>query len=210
MGCTQSTEQSWTVRRKAASGGALPGSRVEPRRAVPVQEEFMQQVDVAVPRNVKLGDAFTVAFGGAMRTVTATVPPGLKQRVTMCRSSRMVASTLHAAPPGFRVELQMPIIHATYCESYQFWYRLNDTSAKDAAARTGPVLQQVQAGLLDQAARINCNAVLGITFSFSTESTGVQGQYKLLTVTGFGTPVLIVPDSSAVVEATIVPLAEES
>ncbi len=165
---------------KAASGGALPGSRVETRRAVPVPKEIMQQVDVAVPRNVKLGDAFTVAFGGAMRTVTATVPPGLKQRVTMCRSSRMVASTLHAAPPGFRVELQLPIIHATYCESYQFWHSLNDTSAKDAAARTEPVLQQVQAGLLDQAAHVNCNAVLGITFSFSTESSGEKGQHKSL------------------------------
>jgi hypothetical protein len=115
-----------------------------------------------------------------MRTVTATVPPGSKQRVTMCRSSRMVASTLHTAPPGFRVELQMPIIHATYCESYQFWMTSNDTSARDAAARTGPVLQQVQAGLLDQAAHVNCNAVLGITFSFSSESSGEQGQYRTL------------------------------
>ena len=163
---------------KAASSGALSGARVQARDAVPLPEGLLKEVEVVVPKNVSPGNMFMVSFGGTQKTIKATVGPGQKQRMTMCDTSRIVASTLSTAPPGFRIEAQFPIIWATYSES--FYHAGASSNAQAAATRTGPLLNQVQLHLLEQAAAANCNAVLGCSFAISNDSSGEHGQRKLL------------------------------
>jgi hypothetical protein len=163
---------------KAVSSGALPGARVEPRGPVPLPEGLHKEFDVVVPKGVAIGSTFQVSVDGTQKTIKAFVRPGERQRMKMCDTSSIVASTLHAAPPGFRIELQMPIIWATYCES--FYFQGTSSNAQTAASRTGPLLRQVQAKLLEQAGAANCNAVLGCSFAISTDSSGEHGYRKLL------------------------------
>jgi hypothetical protein len=163
---------------KAVSSGVLLGARVEPRGPVPLPDDLFKEVEVTVPHGVAIGSMFQMSYHGVQKSIKAAVRPGEKMRLRLFDTSRIVASTLHAAPPGFRIELQMPIIWATYCES--FFYQGTSSNAQQAALRTGPLLQQVQAKLLEQAGSANCNAVLGCSFAISTDSSGEHGSRKLL------------------------------
>jgi hypothetical protein len=163
----------WLGEHMASRSGALLGARVEPRGPVPLPEEIFNEVEVVVPKGVQKGSTFNVSLGGVTRTIKAHVRPGERQRMKLRDTSSIVASTLHAAPPGFRIELQMPIIWATFCA------QINGTSAERRAERaalcTGPLLLQVQSKLLEQAGAANCNAVLGCSYAIRTEQPAEWG-----------------------------------
>ena len=55
------------------------------------------------------------------------------------------------------------------------------------------LLQEAQESLLSQAIDLGCNAVLGISINITADSSGSDGNAKLVIVTVCGTPCSIIP-----------------
>lgn len=104
---------------------------------------------------------------------------------------KMVASTLHAPPVGFKVLAQKPIVVANI--SYQIQ---GPTKEQASSQQVASLMQAAQNELLRQAHAAACNAVLGIGFSVTTTSSTVPGQgaTTLAMVSAFGTPCTIGKD----------------
>jgi uncharacterized protein YbjQ (UPF0145 family) len=103
---------------------------------------------------------------------------------------KMVASTLHAPPVGFKVLAQKPIVVANI--SYQIQ---GPTKEQASSQQVASLMQAAQNELLRQAHAAACNAVLGIGFSVTTTSSGISGQATTLAmVSAFGTPCTIGKD----------------
>ena len=60
-------------------------------------------------------------------------------------------------------------------------------------SQVGPLLQQVQAQIIQQALQQGCNAVLALTFNVTNDSSGERGHFKMCVVTALGTPCCVVP-----------------
>jgi uncharacterized protein YbjQ (UPF0145 family) len=104
---------------------------------------------------------------------------------------KMVASTLHAPPVGFKVLAQKPIVVANI--SYQIQ---GPTKEQASSQQVASLMQAAQNELLRQAHAAACNAVLGIGFSVTTTSSGLPGQSAttLAMVSAFGTPCTVAKD----------------
>jgi uncharacterized protein YbjQ (UPF0145 family) len=108
---------------------------------------------------------------------------------------KMVASTLHAPPVGFKVLAQKPIVVANI--SYQIQ---GPTKEQASSQQVASLMQAAQNELLRQAHAAACNAVLGIGFSVTTTSSTIppQGATTLAMVSAFGTPCTIGKDPAFV------------
>ena len=74
--------------------------------------------------------------------------------------------------------------------------------------QVGQLLQEAQTSLLQQAVEAGCNTVLSIHQNITTDSTGEQGNSKIVIVTLMGTPCIVMPLTEMPVvqaEATIIP-----
>ena len=65
------------------------------------------------------------------------------------------------------------------------------------AKSVGELMQEAQEGLLSKAIDLSCNAVLGMTVNITTDSSGSEGNSKLVIVTVCGTPCCIAPSTSS-------------
>lgn len=117
--------------------------------------------------------------------------PGQQVQMLLPEYHKMVASTLHAPPVGFKVLAQKPIVVANI--SYQIQ---GPTKEQASSQQVASLMQAAQNELLRQAHSASCNAVLGIGFSVTTTSSTVPGQgaTTLAMVSAFGTPVTIGKD----------------
>jgi hypothetical protein len=76
------------------------------------------------------------------------------------------------------------------------------------AKQVGGLMQEAQTMLLQKTVECGCNAVLSITCNVSTDSSGDDGNSKLVVVTMIGTPCVIMPASEMPVvnaQARLVP-----
>lgn len=117
--------------------------------------------------------------------------PGQQVQMLLPEYHKMVASTLHAPPVGFKVLAQKPIVVANI--SYQIQGLTKEQASSQEVAS---LMQAAQSELLRQAHTAGCNAVLGIGFSVTTTSSTVPGQgaCTLAMVSAFGTPCTIGKD----------------
>ena len=65
------------------------------------------------------------------------------------------------------------------------------------AKSAGELMQEAQEGFLSKAIDLSCNTVLGMTVNITTDSSGSEGNSKLVIVTVCGTPCCIAPSTSS-------------
>lgn len=128
--------------------------------------------------------------------------PGQQVQMLLPEHHKMVASTLHAPPVGFKVLAQKPIVVANI--SYQIQ---GPTKEQASSQQVASLMQAAQNELLRQAHAAACNAVLGIGFSVTTTSSTLPGQgaVTLAMVSAFGTPCTIGKDPFNPVPGTPMP-----
>ena len=65
------------------------------------------------------------------------------------------------------------------------------------AKSAGELMQEAQEGFLSKAIDLSCNTALGMTVNITTDSSGSEGNSKLVIVTVCGTPCCIAPSTSS-------------
>ena len=128
---------------------------------------------VFIPRGLKAGDKFRLSF-----------------RVD--ETEDVYASTLHSIPG-------MDILHAKAIvyRSVSVYWRHHHQGSQAAAAQVGKLIEQATLALRGEAVDRGCNAVLGITYNVTSDSSGDRGREKSVVVTAAGTPCVVVPSSSS-------------
>lgn len=190
---------------KASTGaysGFLEGVSVPPPPGVILPAPPQRPVKVTIPqpksaaqRPLQPGDTFSVKLSDDRRCMVRVPPgaaPGQQVQMLLPEHHKMVASTLHAPPVGFKVLAQKPIVVANI--SYQIQ---GPTKEQASSQQVASLMQAAQNELLRQAHAAACNSVLGIGFSVTTTSSTVPGQgaTTLAMVSAFGTPVTIGKDA---------------
>lgn len=189
---------------KASTGaysGFLEGVSVPPPPGVILPAPPQRPVKVTIPqpksasqRPLQPGDTFSVKLSDDRRCMVRVPPgaaPGQQVQMLLPEHHKMVASTLHAPPVGFKVLAQKPIVVANI--SYQIE---GPTKEQASSQQVASLMQAAQNELLRQAHAAACNSVLGIGFSVTTTSSTVPGQgaTTLAMVSAFGTPCTIGKD----------------
>lgn len=197
---------------KASTGahsGFLDGASVPPPPGVILPAPPQRPVKVTIPqpnnreqRPLKPGDTFSVKLSDermCMVRVPQGATPGQQVQMLLPEYHKMVASTLHAPPVGFKVLAQKPIVVANI--SYQIQGLTKEQASSQEVAS---LMQAAQNELLRQAHAAGCNAVLGIGFSVTTTSSTLPGQgaCTLAMVSAFGTPCTIGKDGVTGLVAT--------
>jgi hypothetical protein len=59
--------------------------------------------------------------------------------------------------------------------------------------QVGRLMQEAQEQLMRQAVDVDCNAILGLSFTVTNDSWGEYGNHKLVIVTACGTPCVVTP-----------------
>lgn len=191
---------------KASTGaysGFLEGVSVPPPPGVILPAPPQRPVKVTIPqpkserqKPLKPGDTFTVKLSDERKCQVRVPPgavPGQQVQMLLPEHHKMVASTLHAPPVGFKILAQKPIVVANI--SYQIQ---GPTKEQASSQQVASLMQAAQNELLRQAHAASCNAVLGIGFSVTTTSSGLPGQTAttLAMVSAFGTPCTVAKDPS--------------
>jgi hypothetical protein len=69
----------------------------------------------------------------------------------------------------------------------------------------GELMQEAQSEIMEQAVLAECNAVLGMTYNVTNDSSGEHGNFKVVIVTVCGTPCIVVPAAEQpMVEANVI------
>jgi uncharacterized protein YbjQ (UPF0145 family) len=112
--------------------------------------------------------------------------------------TKVYASTLPAIP-GMAIVMAKQIVFGSVSYSYT-----NPTSvAGQPGEHVGRLMQEAHEQVLMQAAGMDCNAVLGMTFTVTTDSWGESGYNKIVIVTACGTPCVVTPQLPTANEATV-------
>ncbi|CAB9518318.1 expressed unknown protein [Seminavis robusta] len=187
-----------TATSKLVESGVLQGAYAPPVEglAVPAPLEGGKECEVVIPKDKKKGDTFLYDVGKG-RMETLTVPKGKKpgdtiMHRTMGEIEKVIASTLHAIP-GFIVIQSKPVIWSTASKAF-FKASWNDQKENLSMAKAiGKLMQEAQESMLSKAIDLGCNAVLGMTVNITTDSSGSEGNSKLVIVTVCGTPCAVCP-----------------
>jgi len=144
------------------------------------------------PPHVAKGASFAFQANCGGQLITATAPakskPGQQISISVTTPSDIVCSTLPTPPPGYTIRQQKPIIFGNTSVAYT---RRGIDIQSSMSAQVSPLLQEAQSQLIQEAKIQGCNAVLGITFSITNDSSGEYGEVKLVLVTVFGTPCVV-------------------
>jgi uncharacterized protein YbjQ (UPF0145 family) len=173
----------------------------------------VRSFEVTIPPGHGPGNVFAFVIEGRKHSVT--VPAGKKAGDKIMYTYKVVdltkvyASTLHALP-GMAIVSAKPIVFGSV--SYAFLVVSTGISGQlSMGQQVGRLMQEAQDEILRQAIELECNAVLGMSFTVTNDSSGDAGRSKLVIVTVCGTPCVIMPQSEQdipVVQATamVVPL----
>jgi len=149
--------------------------------------------NVTVPKNKKAGQECSVTIAG--QSFTVKIPPGKKQNdsfeISVPDITNIYASTVHTLP-GMVVLMAKPIIFTVVAEA--FYVDGDNSSSVDLnglAKKLGKLIQQAQSKILQKAATCGCNAVLGISYTVSNDSSGESGLQKVICVMASGTPCIV-------------------
>jgi len=176
---------------KASYSDSLAGASTPPLAGVKLPNIGRKEklYNVTVPKNKKAGQECSVTIAG--QSFTVKIPPGKKQNdsfeISVPDITNIYASTVHTLP-GMVVLMAKPIIFGSVAEAY------STSSASDFVAlprKIGQLIQEAQSKILQKAVAYGCNAVLGISFTVSNDSSGDCGLQKIVCVTASGTPCIV-------------------
>ena len=193
---------------KIVSGGSLEGAYPPPVANVPeanlpsnATKTFKATVSKAKKRPTTGAETMQVMVKGKQMTIR--IPAGLRAGdtfnfpVTAPETDKVYASTLPALP-GMEVVAAKPIIYATV--SVSFW--ASSMNQQSMGGKIASMMQEAQTKMLQTAIDERCNAVLGMTFNVTNDSSGEHGNNKMVIVSAYGTPCVVVPSAAeAVVSA---------
>lgn len=207
---------------KFSDGGTLRGAFAPPLPGIVLPERLdpvAKTYSVTVPDDKGPGDKMTFVIKG--HEVSITIPIVVKSSYGSVRKirsgdkfsfvwgdrDRVIASTLPSLPGAVVVEAK-PILWANVSHAFR---QLNWNDQKEQTSmskQVGTLMQEAQTMLLQKAVECGCNAVLSISSNVSTDSSGDEGNSKLVIVTMIGTPCVVMPASEMPVvnaQATMVP-----
>jgi uncharacterized protein YbjQ (UPF0145 family) len=180
-----------------AYGSPLPGVHLpEPRDPEPPLQTF--DFEAVVPRDKRGGQKMVALIKG--EKITLDIPIGMKsgdrfrfQRNvsrTIVITRHVIASTLPTVP-GMIIAQAKPIIWGSV--SHAFGAGSTGSGQQAMGRMVGTLMQDVQTQIMEQAVLVGCNAVLGMNFNVTNDSSGEYGSFKLVIVTVYGTPCTVVP-----------------
>jgi len=180
---------------KASYSDSLAGACTPPLAAVklPNIERKEKLYNVTVPKFKSGGQECTVTIAG--QSFTVKIPPGKKENDSFTISvpdiTKIYASSLPTLP-GLVVLMAKPIIFTVVAEAF-YVDGVNSSSVdlNGLAKKLGKLIQQAQSKILQKAATCGCNAVLGISYTVSNDSSGESGLQKVICVMASGTPCIV-------------------
>jgi uncharacterized protein YbjQ (UPF0145 family) len=187
--------------------GTLKGAYPPPISSSPATPVPNLQFSVAIPYGHRAGETLTVTIDGRKHSlaVPANMKYGDRMEYEIPDVRKVYASTLHALP-GMAIVVAKPIVFGSV--SYAFQADSSGISGQlSMGQQVGRLMQEAQDEVLQQAARMGCNAALGMAFTVTNDSSGDYGRSKLVIVTACGTPCVIIPQSehdTPVIQATAV------
>lgn len=167
---------------KQSTGGALTSAKTKPAVKSNVRLPKMTPTKlfkVPVPRDCVAGDQFRAELDGV--DTILTVPPdfnhvrGTRITHTVRGDDDLVVTSTMPYVPGYDIVLSKPIVYGVVMAP--------NLEVQD-------LIQQAQDQLTSQAILVNCNAVLGINFSVTTDDKD-----KTPVVFAFGTPCVLMEGS---------------
>mmetsp|Transcript_9800 Transcript_9800/g.22583 ORF Transcript_9800/g.22583 Transcript_9800/m.22583 type:complete len:206 (-) Transcript_9800:118-735(-) len=192
---------------KFSEGGTLTGAYAPPIPGIDIPKvpEAERKFTVKIPPGMGPGNVFTVTILNVPRKLT--VPPGhyggSRMTVTVKGDvQKVIASTLPQLP-GMEIVQAKPIVFGSVSYSYQAGSGIQ--GQQSMGQKVGELMQEAQSKILNEALNVGCNAVLGMSFNVTNDSSGDRGYSKLIIVTACGTPCSVVPSGSLpIVEADAV------
>ena len=175
------------------SGGALEGAYalgIAPSGCdLPPLPNAKKTFKIKVPNDKTAGTEMTVLMGD--KTMRITVPVGVKagetfRYTTPAEIEKVYASTLQTIP-GMTVLQSKPIVWGSV--SYTFHSNATSRGQQRMGMAVADLMQQAQSELLEQGVNSGCNAVLGISYNVTNDSSDTV---KQVIVTACGTPCLVV------------------
>ena len=161
---------------KVSHSDSLAGACTPPLAAVklPNIERKEKLYNVTVPKFKSGGQECTVTIAG--QSFTVKIPPGKKENDSFTISvpdiTKIYASSLPTLP-GLVVLMAKPMIFSVVAEA--FYIDHGNTSSVDLnglSKKVGKLIQEAQSKILQKAFACGCNAVLGISFTLSNDSSG--------------------------------------
>ena len=131
-----------------------------------------------------------ISVGGKPHSVL--IPAGLRAgdqfafTITNDETKDVLVSTLHAIP-GYDTLQCKSIIYGSISVFMRY------ESCQGAASQIGTLIENVTDAIRAQAIDKGCNAVLGIAYNVTNDSSGEYGREKTVVVTATGTPCIVVP-----------------
>jgi len=180
---------------KASYSDSLAGASTPPLAGVKLPNigRKEKRYNVTVPKFKSGGQECSVTVAG--QSFTVKIPPGKKQNdsfeISVPDITNIYASTVHTLP-GMVVLMAKPIIFTVVAEA--FYVDGDNSSSVDLnglAKKLGKLIQQAQSKILQKAATCGCNAVLGISYTVSNDSSGESGLQKVICVMASGTPCIV-------------------
>jgi uncharacterized protein YbjQ (UPF0145 family) len=152
-----------------------------------------------------------VTIDGEVKTINIPKDKRAGERFT-CEivedMTKIYTSTLQSVP-GMLIAQSKPIVWGSVSFAFSTWGVDAMAAQQQAGAQVESLMQEAQAEIVCRAAKLGCNAVLGMTFNISNDSSGETGAFKLVIVTACGTPCIVVPVDTTgitVADAVIEPL----
>jgi uncharacterized protein YbjQ (UPF0145 family) len=189
------------------TGGALLGAYAPPLTGVPLPNPTpsYKTFKADVPADKTGGQKMSVSIKG--EKITIDIPKGKRpgesfQFKVVASSSHVITSTLPTVP-GMVIYQSKPIIWGSVSHSYSAGGRANGQQSMGHVV--GKLMQEAQSEIMEQAVLADCNAVLGMTYNVTNDSSGERGNFKVVIVTVCGTPCIVVPATEQpVVEASVI------
>ena len=148
-------------------------------------------LSVQIPWGKHYGDSFYLSDGVARPHSETIREPRLNTKV--------YTSALQAIP-GMVVVVAKPFIYACASETFAVYRGAN---LSGVTATVNQLMNDAHSKMIELAIECGCNAVLGMSFNVTNDSTGDDGRQKIIIVTLGGTPSIVTKASdSPVVTAT--------
>ncbi|KAL7544546.1 hypothetical protein ACHAWF_007925 [Thalassiosira exigua] len=188
----------------SAIGGSVPGAIPDaigplPSSVVLPSRRRIRQLGATVPSTVRGitngNQRLEVTVDGKPHSVV--IPKGLRAgakfrfSIHTDETDRVYASTLPSLP-GMKILHAKEVVFGSVC-AYN-WHQ----SGQGAASQVGKLIAKATDAVRGEAIDRGCNAVLGIAYNVTADSSGEYGREKTVVVTATGTPCVVAPISSLV------------
>jgi hypothetical protein len=153
-----------------------------------------KRFQVTIPAGMKPGGEFKVTIAGAMRSlkVPSDMTAGGKMIYSIPDLTKVYTSTLPALP-GMTIVLAKPVAFGSVAFSYHSHQVGPHICGPQPGDHVGRLMQEAQEQLMRRAVDVDCNAILGLSFTVTNDSWGEYGNQKLVIVTACGTPCVVTP-----------------